>query len=229
MSQSIAQAKRSRRRSPESQADFKQQLLAYAKQLYLEKGFEGISIRALTDAFSMSPMSFYGYFESKHDLARHIWLDFFQELLGLLLAAGQGKRSPTQVLTAHVHTYLAYWETHPERYRLVYMAELSDEDSASMLKVSEHPVYQQLAGLSRERVLACAYGKAVPEKTVRLLCDMMLAKSIGYLHATIALKRYPFSDREGLKKAMVRDIVDGVVQTTNGGAAGPVPPNGLRR
>jgi len=185
MSQSIAQAKRPRRRSPESQADFKQQLLAHAKQLYLDKGFEGMSIRALTEAFSMSPMSFYGYFESKHDLARHIWLDFFQELLGMLLAAGQGKRSPTQVLTAHVRTYMDYWENHPERYRLVYMAELSDEDGASMIEVNDHPVYKQLAALARERVLACAYGKAVPEKTVRLLCDMMHAKAIGYLHATI--------------------------------------------
>lgn len=216
MSNSISQFKRSRHRSLESQADFKQQLLAYAKQLYLDKGFEGMSIRALTEAFSMSPMSFYGYFESKHDLARHIWLDFFQELLGELLAAGKGKRSPVQVLTAHVRTYIDYWERHPDRYRMVYMADLNEGEGEgeSMIKVSDHPVYQQLAGLARERVLACAYGKAVPEKTIKLLCDLMLAKGVGYLHTTIAVKRYPIGDRDGLKKAMVRDIVDGVVQAT---------------
>jgi len=216
MSHSISQTKRARHRSPESQADFKAQLLAHAKQLYLEKGFEGMSIRALTEAFSMSPMSFYGYFESKHDLARHIWIDFFQELLGDLLAAGEGKRSPVQVLTAHVRTYLDYWESHPDRYRMVYMADLRTEaDEASMVKVGEHPVYQQMAALARERVLACAYGKPVPERTVRLQCDLMLAKAVGYLHTIIAMKRYPIADREAFKKAMVKDVVDAVVEASD--------------
>ena len=217
MTDSISQTKRSRHRSPESQADFKLQLLAYAKQLYLDKGFEGLSIRSLTEAFSMSPMSFYGYFESKHDLARHIWIDFFQELLGLLLAAGQGKRSPVQVLTAHIRTYVDYWESHPDRYCMVYMNDLRDaEQEASMIKVGDHPVYRQLAALARERVLSCAYGKPIPEKTVRLMCDLMLAKAVGYLHMTIAMKRYAVGDRETLKKTVVKDIVDGIVEACEG-------------
>jgi len=216
MSHSISQTKRARHRSAESQADFKAQLLAHAKQLYLEKGFEGMSIRALTEAFSMSPMSFYGYFESKHDLARHIWIDFFQELLGELLAAGQGKRSPVQVLSAHVHTFIAYWESHPDRYRMVYMADLRTEaDQASMVKVGDHPVYKQLAVLARERVVACAYGKTVPERTVRQQCDLMLAKAVGYLHIVIAMRRYAIADREAFKKAMVKDIVNTVVEASD--------------
>jgi AcrR family transcriptional regulator len=216
MTHSISQTKRARHRSPESQADFKAQLLAHAKQLYLEKGFEAMSIRALTEAFSMSPMSFYGYFESKHDLARHIWIDFFQELLGELLAAGQGKRSPVQVLSAHVHTFIAYWENHPDRYRMVYMADLRTEaDQASMIKVGDHPIYKQLAMLARERVMACAYGKPVPERTVRLQCDLMLAKAVGYLHTVIAMRRYAISDREAFKKALVKDIVNTVVEASD--------------
>jgi len=216
MTHSISQTKRSRHRSAESQADFKQQLLAHAKQLYLEKGFEGMSIRALTEAFSMSPMSFYGYFESKHDLARHIWIDFFEELLGELVAAGQGKRSPVQVLSAHVRTFIDYWEARPDRYRMVYMADLRTEaDQASMIKVGDHPVYKQLAVLARERVVACAYGKTLPERTVRLQCDLMLAKAVGYLHTTIAMRRYAIADRESFKKAMVKDIVNTVVEASD--------------
>lgn len=216
MTHSISQTKRSRHRSAESQADFKQQLLAHAKQLYLEKGFEGMSIRALTEAFSMSPMSFYGYFESKHDLARHIWIDFFEELLAELVAVGQGKRSPVQVLSAHVRTFIDYWEARPDRYRMVYMADLRTEaDQASMIKVGDHPVYKQLAVLARERVVACAYGKTLPERTVRLQCDLMLAKAVGYLHTTIAMRRYAIADRESFKKAMVKDIVNTVVEASD--------------
>lgn len=209
-------ARPARRRSPRSQAEFKEALLAHARQVYLEKGLDGLSIRALTRAFAMSPMAFYGYFASKHDLARHICVDFFRELLDRQLLAAQGKRSPVQVLGAHVRAYFAYWEAYPDRYRLVYMPQGAEATLPTQL--GDDPVYRALWQLMRERVVACAHGRDVPERAVRLQCDLVLAKAVGYLHATLVVERYPFVDRDALRRLAVQDIVDGVVA-----ALGPRP------
>jgi AcrR family transcriptional regulator len=197
--------KRSRRRSPESQLAFKQALVDHAKTLYREQGIDAVSIRALTEAFAMSPMSFYGYFASKQDLIRHIWLDFFGELLQRLLGASRGQRSPQAVLEAHARIYIHYWETHPEHYRMAYLGERARDGLP--INLDDDPVYQRLIGLTRERVLACALGRPIPEPTLRLTMDLIFVKALGYLHAVLVVDRYRIADRARLRRAVIADIV----------------------
>jgi AcrR family transcriptional regulator len=205
--------KQTRRRSQESQAELKQELLNHAKRLFREHGYEAVSIRALTDAVGMSPMSFYGYFTSKQDLVKHLWIDFFQELLKRVLRAGEGKRSALQVIEAHAEAHIAYWEEHPDHYRLVYLSDLNAV-GGDLIRFNDDPVSRQIATLLRERVLACAKGKAIPEKALRLILDRLFVRALGYLHATIAVERYPFVDRAKLRRSVIKDLVEMVEQAT---------------
>lgn len=195
-----------RRRSPESQAQFKQQLLQYAKELFRDKGYQAVSIRTITEAFAMSPMSFYSYFASKQDLLKEIWTDFFRELLDALLAAGRGKRSPAQLIEAHADAYLAYWEAHPDRYKLIYLSDLGAV-GGELVRINDDPVLRQISMLTRERVLANAQGRVLSEKALRMVQDRMFVRALGYLHATLAVERYPFVDRARLRRTVVQDIV----------------------
>ena len=200
-------AKRSRRRSPESQEELRSEMVACARSLYREQGFEAVSVRAVTEACGMSPMAFYGYFTSKQDLIRHIWIEFFNELLERLLAAGRGKRSPLKVIEAHAGAYIDYWETHPQHYRMVYLSEVLPQDAAP-IDFNGGPVYQRMVALTRERVLACVHGRPVAEKSLRMAMDLMFVKAIGYLHATLAVQRYVLVDKARLRRAVIKDIVE---------------------
>lgn len=207
---------KTRRRSPESQGEFRQALLDHARRLYREQGYEALSIRAMTEAFDMSPMSFYGYFPSKLDLVREIWSDFFRELLEALLAAAKGKRTPQRVVEAHVDAYLTYWETHADQYRLVYMSDLGAPGGESLAFENE-PVLEQILSLARERVLACAHGRPVTEKALQLAIDLMFVKCLGYLHGTLAVERYRFTDRPRLRRIVIDDVVSTVCTLTHSG------------
>ncbi len=207
-----------RRRSPESQDQFRRQLLDYARKLYREQGYEALSIRAITEAFDMSPMSFYGYFPSKLDLVREIWIDFFRELLERLLAAGKGMRSPQRVVEAHVEAYFSYWEEHADRYRMVYLSDLGAPGGVT-IKFDDEPVTMQIRTLTRERVLACAHGRPVTEKKLRFAMDLFYVKMIGYLHATLAVERYKIDDVPRVRRLVVRDIVDTLCKLTGEAAA----------
>jgi AcrR family transcriptional regulator len=200
-------ARRTRRRSAESQQEFKAELVECAKALYREHGYEGVSIRALTETFGMSAMSFYGYFDSKQELIRCIWIDFFRELLDALLAAGGGRRTPLGAMEAHAKAFIGYWEAHPDHYRLVYMSE-ELSDGASTSAFTSDPIYRRLRELTRERVMACCHGRPIDEKSLALAGDLIFVKALGFLHATLAIQRYKFADRARLRRLVIKDIVD---------------------
>jgi AcrR family transcriptional regulator len=204
-----AVVRRTRRRSAESQDELRGKLVTCAKALYREQGYDAVSIRTLTQAVGMSPMSFYVYFGSKQELIRHIWVDFISELLKALQAAGRGRRSPLLVLEAHADAYLAYWEAHPQQYRMIYMyGALQDDDEP--VGFEGDPVYLSMVALTRERLLACYHGQAISEKALRLTADHMFVKALGYLHATLAIGRYKFADHAKLRRRVVKDIVETV-------------------
>jgi AcrR family transcriptional regulator len=213
-SAAMAPAKRTRRRSPESREELRNELVACAKALYREQGYEALSIRTLTDSVGMSPMSFYVYFASKQELIRHIWVDILSELLEDLTAVGRGRRSPLGIMEAHADAYLGYWEAHPQHYQMIYLSDVlpaADEP----VSVGEDPVYLRLVELTRERMLACCHGRTVSEKNLRMAADHMFVKGLGYLHATLAVARYKFSDHAKLRRSVVKDMVDTVVRASS--------------
>jgi AcrR family transcriptional regulator len=210
----VTPVKRTRRRSPERREELKNDLVSCAKALYREQGYEALSIRTMTDAVGMSPMSFYVYFASKQELIRHIWVDILGELLEALQSVGRGRRSPLAIMEAHADAYLSYWEAHPQHYRMIYLSNVlppADEP----VGFDGDPVYLRIVELTRERMLACCHGRAISEKTLRMTADHMFVKGLGYLHATLAVGRYKFTDHGKLRRAVIKDMVETVVRASS--------------
>jgi AcrR family transcriptional regulator len=201
-------AKRPRRRSAESQARLRDEMIAHAKEIFLDKGYDAVSVRAVTQACGISTMSFYSYFDSKQDLARHILVDFFDALHDGLVSAAEGKGTPEDILRAHVETCLDHCERTPDCYRMAFVPQVVDAQADQSLRFDDMPAYRRLVELGRERLLACARagGRAVAERTGALLHDLMLAKTLGFLY--LALVRRSAGDHGELRGALVRDIVD---------------------
>jgi AcrR family transcriptional regulator len=204
-----AAAKPPRRRSAESQARLREEMIARAKQIFLDKGYDAVSVRAVTQACGISTMSFYSYFESKQDLARHILVDFFDALHVGLLDAGEGKATPEEVLRAHVETCLDHCERTPDCYRMAF-APQADSQAEPSLRFDDMPAYRRLVELGRARLLDCARagGRAVADRTGALLHDLMLAKTLGFLYLAIVAGRRDAGDHDDLRRALVHDIVE---------------------
>lgn len=216
--------KTTRRRSPQSQALFREQLVAQAKAIYAAKGYEGLTVRAVTEAFGMSPMAFYAYFPDKQALVRTIWVDIYRGMLGALLAAGPGA-SPIDKVRAHAQTIIDYWESHADDFRVVYLTSTRG-GRLDPGELTDEPVYSQLVALLGERLLACAHGRPVPPPQLQLLADFVRLKIFGYLFVALGLERYTLAERSQLRKMVVDDVVATVERTLQGThparrAAGP--------
>jgi len=204
----VEETKRPRRRSPESQALLREEMIAKAKAIFLEKGYDAVSVRAVTQACGISTMSFYSYFDSKRDLAQHILADFFEALFAELVMAGEPGQSPDDVLEAHVRTCLDHCERTPDFYRMAF-APQGEGQAEPPLRFDDVPVYGRLVALGRERLAACARaaGRELADGGIALLHDLMLAKTLGFLCLAIVANRRAHSDVTDLRGALVRDIV----------------------
>lgn len=202
-------ARRTRRRSADSQREFRDELVRQAKRLYQAHGPGGVSMRGLSEAVGVSPMALYGYFESKQALVRHIWVDIFRELYDAMREAGRDAATPLEALRAQVQAHLGYWEQHVDHFRIVYLAG-PPGSSQALPDLSEEPMYRELMALSGERVRACAGQRPVDDEALLAIVDLMRIKQFGYLFMTLALQRYPVRDRDALRQRVVDDIVQGV-------------------
>lgn len=201
--------KPTRRRSAASQAQFRDELVARARDIYRSQGYEALTVRALTEAFGMSPMAFYAYFPSKQALVRHIWVDIFREVFDAFLAAGHGTHSPADTLRAHIQANLDYWEAHPDHFRMIYLSQ-ADAPGKEPVEIDSEPLYRQMVDLLHERVVACAGAGLRSEAAARMLTDHLRTKMFGYLFMRIGLPRYALVDAEGLKRKVIDDAMRAV-------------------
>jgi AcrR family transcriptional regulator len=198
-----------RRRSAAAHTAFRRELVALAKILLRTQGAEAVTIRAVTEPLGVSQMAFYTYFDSKTALLRAVWSEYVGELQGALLMAPAEGASACEALRAHVEVFLAYWERHPDLYRVVYSPALSLESTPETARAD--PIYAEMLELGRQRV-AAVLGASPRDPAVLTLGEQIFTKGVGYLQTVLVLRRYPIADPARLRAWVVDDIVDGVVR-----------------
>ncbi len=137
----MTRSKSTRRgRPPLSRTDIeagKQRIAEAARRLFYAEGYGAVSMRRLAQEAEVTPKTLYSYFSSKNGILQHIWSDFFSELFDELDALAHRRGSPESRLRAAALHYIDYWVAHPERYRMVFMAEgVSQDDVGSYMNAT---------------------------------------------------------------------------------------------
>ena len=112
--------KRSRRTRVQG-ADFRNALIAAARELFVSEGVKSVSIRRIAERAGCSTMTFYVYFKSKRELLYHIWDDVIGEARAACLRAVDPVDPPRERLRAFLLAIVYYWVEHPDGYRITYV------------------------------------------------------------------------------------------------------------
>lgn len=183
------------RRSADHEQAVRERLLAAARRLFAEEGFEAVSMRRIAAAADCSPMNLYGYFRSKNDLLRHVWDDFFAELFERIAQATR-RGTPAQRLRRACAAYVDYWCEQPERYRMVYLNQ--DQAAAGeQLYVDASPIVERFA-LFRELVEAVQNSGAGRRGDPQLQAEALLCALLGLCHSVVTIPEYPWQPRARL-------------------------------
>lgn len=122
--------KRRMGRPPQSDASRQKKVdrvIACAHGLFLNEGFDAVSMRKIAAEAGMGTMTLYKYFPNKNAILHHIWSDFFDELFDKIATDISKRRTPRNKLQQACLSYLEYWSLHKQRFQMVYL----NEDRAS--------------------------------------------------------------------------------------------------
>lgn len=109
-------------------ATFRGDLCGVAAHLFAERGYDGVTMRAIAGELGVSPMTPYGYFESKGQIYAEIRAQAFQRFGARVAQAADPALEPLVRLRALFGAYLQFAIDEPGAYRIMF--ELTPPDDA---------------------------------------------------------------------------------------------------
>ena len=98
-------------------------ILAAARELFEQKGYEAVTMRAIAERIEYTATALYHHFPSKHALLTELCATEFEQLGRRMLRAAK-PAGPIDRLRVAAETYLRYAEKHPSQYRFLFMTVL---------------------------------------------------------------------------------------------------------
>ena len=171
----------------------KREIIEIAKRLFVEDGYQSVSMRKIASVAGLSPMTLYQSFENKRDLLRFIWTDIFVEVSKQCSYAAETQISDKDKLYAFCDAFLGYWLTYPEHYRVVYLESDQLEDKGDGYFADEaviNDLFEQLSELIEK-----LSGRTTD---VDLKVKLLVLQLQGIAHGLITISEIKWGDHNAL-------------------------------
>lgn len=100
--------------------ELRAKILEAAGELFVEQGFESVSLRKIADRIEYSPATIYLYFKDKEELLTTLCGETFAQLLATLLEFERAEGDPLTKLRAGLRFYIDFGLEHPNHYVLTF-------------------------------------------------------------------------------------------------------------
>ena len=118
----IVDESRVRTRKPRGQgASRRGEILLAAKRLFVEDGFDRVTMRRIANAVGVSATALYVYFPDKDAILQAIAAESFTELSAAHRLAMHASRPAAENLRIGLRTYVDFALAHPDEYRLIFL------------------------------------------------------------------------------------------------------------
>jgi AcrR family transcriptional regulator len=116
----------STQRREREKVELRQLILDTARQLFLEEGFDAVTMRRIADKIEYTPTTIYLHFKDKEALFRELVDDDFRKL-GETFSKLVEISDPLERIDAAGWAYARFALTHPNHYRLMFMSPAAPE------------------------------------------------------------------------------------------------------
>ncbi len=197
------------RREREKQ-ELRAKILDAARALFVEEGYEAVTMRKIAEKIEYSPTALYFHFADKTALIRalceHDFLAFASQFVKLMKIA-----DPVERVRRSGEAYVEFAITHPHQYRLMFMTPHPKEATPQLAESNnpEENAYQFLRMNVEEAMNA---GRLRPElKDVELVAQVLWAGVHGVASLYIAKGDAEWVEMRDPKK-MAKIMVDGLMR-----------------
>ncbi len=188
--------------SSDQRNEMRDAVAAAARRVFLAEGYDSVSMRRLAAEVGCTPMAIYTYYDSKIDILRRLWADFFEAAFAEVERAGAKSKTPAARLKAMCRAYVRYWLEHPDHYRMVFL-------SAGVSQSDVNVFVEATSIQARYTVFAAALGACAGRADARIVshAEALICAMIGIAHSHITISGHPWSAAD----ALVDVVVDGLI------------------
>ena len=165
----------------------REKILDAARELFIEKGFDGVSMRQIAQKIEYTPTTIYGHFQDKEELFLEICHQDFAKLAASFVKVAR-IQDPVERLRRIGHTYIEFGLENPNHYRTMFMTQrppVPEEMNRLMGKGNpEEDAYEFLRATVSEAFQAGAFRDEL--KDVDLIAQTMWAGVHGVISLHIA-------------------------------------------
>lgn len=195
-----------------STASLRDRILESARELFLQNGFEGVSVRRIAERARCSPGMLYHFFASKELLLARVVEDTFAKLDALMTRSAAAGPDPLQRLRKTLDSYVRFGLQHPHEYLFLFVHGHSHvaPDVLSVFETRGAACYDKLRALCAQcaeaGLLRAGLGSA--DETAQALW----ASIHGLIHLLHSAEGFPFISRERLIREQIAILIAGIRQ-----------------
>jgi AcrR family transcriptional regulator len=193
------------------------EILAAAKALFLEFGYENVSTRKIAAKVGISQTALFSYYKTREDILINLIQDALNELGKVMAEIDRSAKDPEDWLRRCAAAYVAFGLSHPGEYRLAFMTVKfyrTPYNRAEPDECADKPPVGFEIFKALEKRIADAIKKGVVRKGLGSPTAVTQALW-GTLHGLVALliahPYFPWEDRADIVRIQIDIIVTGLL------------------
>jgi AcrR family transcriptional regulator len=208
----------SKERRERQKENMRQEILDAARELFLQEGYNNVSMRKIAERIEYSPTTIYLYFQDKDEILFNLCEETFAKLVAALQQIDAAVADPLECLHQCLSRYVDFGLQHPNHYRITFLTETVEEDPNDYLQ-------EGTMGLRAYSHLHNNVQRCIDHALFRLTDADTITQSLwAAVHGVTALlilyPQFPWVDR--------RQLIDQLITATIAGFAispATLPPN----
>jgi AcrR family transcriptional regulator len=195
-------------RRAREKSSLRQEILAAARQMFVEVGYEAVSMRKLAERIEYSPTAIYLHFEDKETLFRAVCEETFDRLVRRLdKVRARHVGDPLGGLKAGLREYIDFGLKHPDHYVVTFMqrqrATVADFGGSAGERAFSH---------LRSAVAECGKAGLLRPVDREVAAQVLWASIHGLVALFVVEKPFPFAPRQVLIETQLETLIAGLVE-----------------
>ena len=185
----------------------RRQILSAARELFVNEGYENVSMRKIADKIEYSPTMIYLYFKNKADLLDSVCKETLLNLLNTLEYLNRDKSNPIETLRKSGKAYVEFGLKYPQDYKLTFVVRPQFQKGLGLQEGSVGArVFTYLCAMVSE----CIRQKAFREVDVEITGQALWSAVHGVTLLLIDFPDFPWTPKDKLIDTVIHTMIDGL-------------------
>ena len=185
----------------------RRQILSAARELFVNEGYENVSMRKIADKIEYSPTMIYLYFKDKADLLDSVCKATLLNLLNTLELLKRDKSNPVENLRKSGKAYVEFGLEYPHDYKLTFVIRPQFQKG---LGLQEGSVGEKVFDYLCTMVSECIRQKTFRQVDVEITGQALWAAVHGVTLLLIDFPDFPWAAKDKLIDTVIDTMIEGL-------------------